>query len=140
METLFNSYWVEHQCPEVYHFMMYSVRIEFHAYWMLHPGVGNENPYGRNGRTNTRHPSSQQVCFLTHLVPAEKHHGKEGRFHEKCQNTLDSQWGTEDVAYKPRVVTPIGAEFEFEDDARSNTYGKIDSEEFHPKLGVLRLP
>ena len=115
--------------------MTHSVRIEFHAYRMLHPRVGDEDPNRRNTCPDTRHPGSQQVCLLTHLVPTEEHHGKEGCFHEEGQDTFDSQWRTEDVAHEPRVVAPIGTEFEFKDDARSDTHGKINGEEFHPELG-----
>ena len=70
-----------------------------------------------------------------HFVPAEEHHGYEGGFHEEGQNALNGQRGTEDVADKPRIVTPVCAEFEFENNACGHSDGEVDAEEFLPELG-----
>ena len=112
-----------------------GVRIELHAYRMLHPGVGYKNPYGGDGGADTCHPGGQQMGFLVYFFPSEEHHSKEGGFHEEGQDAFDGQRCAEDVAHEPGIVAPVGAEFEFQDDTRSNAHGKIDSEKFHPELG-----
>ena len=112
-----------------------GVGVELHAYRVLHPRVGDENPDGRNRSTDTREPGGREVCFLAHLVPSEEHDGEERGFHEEGQYALNGQRGTENVAHEPRIVAPVGSEFKFQDDTRSDTYGKVDGEQFHPELG-----
>ena len=41
------------------------------------------------------------MSLLADLVPAEIHHSEEGTFHEKCENTLYGQRGTEYVTHEP---------------------------------------
>ena len=69
-----------------------------------------------------------------HFVPAEEHHGYECRFHEEGQYAFDGQRRSEDVAYKPAVVRPVGAEFKFKDDACGYSAGEIDAEKGHPEF------
>ena len=69
------------------------------------------------------------------FLPAEEHHGHEGRLHEEGHYALDCQWRTEDVAHKPGVVRPVGAELEFEDDARGHTHGEVHAEKLLPEFG-----
>ena len=135
VEELHDGHRVGHQCPEVHHLMAHGVRIERHAHRVLHPSVGNENPHGRDARSDARHPGGEEVCTLAYLVPSEEHDGEEGRFHEEGQNALDGQRSAEDVAHKPRIVAPVGTELKLEDDARSDAHGKVDGEELHPELG-----
>ena len=69
------------------------------------------------------------------LAPAEEHHGDEGRFEEEGEDALDGQRGAEDVAHEVRIVGPVGAELEFEDQPRGDADGEIDAEEAHPEFG-----
>ena len=68
------------------------------------------------------------------LLPAEHHNCKERALAEEGKDTLNGQRSTEDVANKPRVVTPVGTELKLKDDTRSNAYGEIYAKEHHPKL------
>ena len=72
-----------------------------------------------------------------YLLPTEIHDGHEGGLHEEGYDTLDGQWGTEDVAYEPGVVAPVGTKLEFEDDTCGNTHGEVDSEELLPENGSV---
>ena len=135
VEELHDGNRIEHQSPEIDHLVTHRVGIELHTYGVLHPRVGHENPNGRDTGSDTRHPSGKQVCTFAHLVPSEEHDGEERSLHKEGQDALDGERSTEDVAHKPRVVAPVGTEFEFEDDARGDAHGKIDGEEFHPELG-----
>ena len=70
-----------------------------------------------------------------HLFPAKEHHGHEGALHEESHDTLDSQWGTEDIAHEPGIVAPVGTKLELQDDTRGHTHGEIHAEEALPELG-----
>ena len=72
-----------------------------------------------------------------HLVPAKVHDGHEGGLHEEGDDALDSQRRSEDVAHEPRVVGPVGAKLELEDDACGDAHGEVDAEEALPELGGL---
>ena len=54
--------------------------------------------------------------------------------HEKCEDALDGQRGTEDVAHEPRVVAPVGSELELEDDTGRHTHCEVDGKELHPEF------
>ena len=135
VQELHHSYRIKYQCPEVDHFVTNRVGIELHAYRMLHPGIGHQDPHRRNAGTDTCHPSCQQVGTLAHLVPPKEHDCEEGRLHEKGQNPLDGKRRTENVAHKPRIIAPVGSELEFQNDTSGDTYRKINGEELHPELG-----
>jgi len=68
------------------------------------------------------------------FVPAEEHYGDEGAFQEESHNALDGQRGPENIAYEVRIVRPVGAEFEFENDSRCYADREIDPENPHPEL------
>ena len=74
---------------------------------------------------------------LAHFVPAEEHDGNESGFHKKCQDSFDSQWGSEDIAHKPGIVTPVSSELEFQNQTGGDTYGEIDSKQFHPEFSCV---
>ena len=135
VQELYDSHRIEHQRPEVHHFVTHRVGIERHTHRMLHPRVGYQNPYGRDAGSDTGHPSSEQVCLLAYLVPSEEHDGEEGSFHEEGQDAFDSERSPEDIAHEPGIIAPVGTKLELEDDARSNAHGKVDGEELHPELG-----
>ena len=73
--------------------------------------------------------------FLANLIPAKKHNGYKRAFEEKSHDAFNSQRGTENIANKPGIVGPIGAEFKFEDNPGSHTNGEIDTKNRHPKFG-----
>ena len=87
-----------------------------------------------------RHVSACKPCRgevepFAHFVPSEEHDGEECGLHKKGHDTFYGKRGTENIAHKPTVIRPVGAELKFEDDTRGNANGEIDSEEFHPKFG-----
>ncbi len=118
-----------------HHLIAHRVGIELTAHGILHPGVGHEDPPGGDGRTQAREPGGGEVEARRHLLPAEIHHGHEGTLHEEGDDTLDSQWRTEDVTHEPGIVRPVGAELELEDDTCGDTHGEVHAEQFLPELG-----
>ena len=74
---------------------------------------------------------------FAHLVPTKEHHCNERGLHEECQNAFDGKRCTEDVAHKPAIITPVRTKLELQNQPRSHTYGKVDSEKFHPELGCV---
>ena len=72
-----------------------------------------------------------------YLLPSEVHDGHEGGLHEEGHDTLDGQWRSEDVTYKPGVVRPVGAKLKLQNDTCSNAHGEVNAEETLPKLGRI---
>ena len=72
---------------------------------------------------------------LAHFLPAEEHHRYKRSFHEEGQNPFNSQRRTEDIAYEPRIITPIRTKFKFQNQTGCHTNGKVNTEKFHPKFG-----
>ena len=69
-----------------------------------------------------------------YLLPSEEHHSHEGRFHEEGHDTLYGQWCSEDVAYKPGIVRPVGTKLKLQDDTCSHTHGEVDAKQLLPEL------
>ena len=126
---------LESYAEEVHHLVAHGVGIEVHARGMLHPAVGHEDPPSRDGRPQAGEPGRGEVEAFADFAPAEEHEGDEGRFHEEGQDAFDGQRGAENVADKPGIVAPVGAEFKFENDTRCHSDGEIDAKEFLPELG-----
>ena len=126
---------LESYAEEVHHLVAHGVRIEVHARGMLHPAVGHEDPPSRDGCTQAGEPGGGEVEAFADFTPAEEHEGDESRFHEEGQDAFDGQRGAENVAHKPGIVAPVGAEFKFENDTRCHSDGEIDAKEFLPELG-----
>ena len=137
VEELIDCYRRGSHRPKINHLITDSVRIEFHAYRMLHPCVGNENPPGRNRSSQSRQPGGSQVETFTYFSPSEKHNRDKRSFHKECQNTFNSQRSTEDIPYKPRIIAPVRTDFKLQNQPRCHTDGKVNTEKFHPKLGSL---
>ena len=53
---LVDGEWRECHIQERSHLEAHGVGIEFLTYWVLHPGVGYENPPGRNGGAKSGKP------------------------------------------------------------------------------------
>ena len=123
----------ERHIEERHHLVAHRVGIELTTHGILHPGVGNQNPPGGDGGTQTREPGGSQVEARRHFLPAEIHNSHKGRLHEERHDALDGQRRPEDIAHEPRVVAPVGTKLELEDDAGSHTHGEIDAEEFLPE-------
>ena len=68
------------------------------------------------------------------FFPPEEHHSHKRTFHKEGHNAFYGQGRTKDIAYKPRIVAPIGAELKFQNDASGHAHGKINTEEFLPKV------
>ena len=47
--------------PKISHYIAHLVRVEFHPYRVLHPGVGNEYPPSGEGRANDGKPGGCQM-------------------------------------------------------------------------------
>ena len=45
---------------------------------MLHPGVGHQNPHGRQVAANGHHPGGEEVKAPGNPVPAKEHDGEKG--------------------------------------------------------------
>ena len=120
---------------EIHHLISDGIRIELHAYRMLHPRVGNKNPPSRYHSADSRKPSSHKVCAFTHFLPSEEHDSDKGSLHKESEDAFYSKRSTKNVAYKPRIIREIRAKLKFQNYAGSHTYGKIDAEEFLPKAG-----
>ena len=128
---------IEHQRPEIDHLVAHRIGIKLHTHRMLHPAIGNENPYRRDRRTDTRHPCCYKVSTLAHLLPAEEHHSKERRLHKEGQDTLNGKRCAKDIAHKPRIITEIGTKLKLQDDTRSDTDREVNTEDLHPEFGGL---
>ena len=134
MEKLSHSHRREcHRC-KIHHLITHCLRIECHAHRILHPSVGNQNPPCRKCCTDTCQPCRCQVETFTYFVPAKEHNGNERCLHKESQNTLDGQRSTENITYKPRVITPVRTELKLQNQSRSNTYGEVNTEKLHPEL------
>ena len=135
MQELIDRHGREGHGRERTHLVADRFEVEVAAHGVLHPGVGHQNPPGREVGADGREPRGGEVEAFGDLVPAEEHDGDEGALHEEGQNALDGQRRTEDVAHEVRIVRPVGAELEFEDDARGYADGEIDAEQAHPESG-----
>ena len=135
VEELVHRHGRKEHVPERGHLVAHRFEVERTAYGILHPCVGDQNPQGREVGPDGREPCRREVEALRDLVPSEEHDGDEGALHEEGHDALDGQRGTEDVAHEMRVVGPVGAEFEFEDDARRHADGEVDAEQAHPEFG-----
>ena len=134
MKELIDSHRRKRNSHKVDHLVAYGVRIELHAYRMLHPRIGNQNPPGRNRSSQAREPGWNEVESLAHLVPSKEHDSNKRGLHKESQNTFNCKRCTENIAYKPGIVTPIGSELKLQDQPGGHSHGKIDTEKFHPEF------
>ena len=135
MQEFIDSHRIESYCPEVGHHVAHLCGVEGHAHRTLHPCVCNKNPECRQAHAYCREPRRCQMKAAAHLVPAEEHDCHECGFHKECHNAFDCKGRSEDIAHKPAVIAPVGAEFKFEDNAGGHAAGKVDAEEGHPEFG-----
>ena len=138
MKKLIDRYRRKGHRPKIYHLIADTIRIELHAYRILHPGIGNKNPPGRNRSSQSGKPGRSKMKTFAYLFPSKKHDSNECGFHKESKNSFDCKWGTENVAYKPRIIAPVGSEFKLEYQTGSYSDGKVYTKKFHPKLsGIL---
>ena len=90
MEELDNSCRRESHSPEVVHLITHRVGVEDHPLRILHPSIGNKNPYSGNRSTDNSEPGGSQVETFADLTPAEEHHSNEGRLHEEGKDPFNS--------------------------------------------------
>ena len=116
------------------HLVAHRVRIELAAHWILHPAVSHQYPPRAERRTDARKPGGSQVEAAAHLLPAEEHDSDKSALHKEGHNALYRQRSTEDVADKPGIVAPVGAELKLKHDARSHANGKVYTEQTLPEF------
>ncbi len=105
------------------------------AHRMLHPGVGDEDPQGREVGGEGHQPDADAVQAGREPLPAEDPDRQEGGFQEKGQGGLDGQQRPEDIPHIPGVPGPVGAELKFQGDAGHHPHGKVDDEDLAPEFG-----
>ena len=137
MEELGHRHRLECHRPEIHHLVADCFGIELHAHRMLHPGIGHQNPPGRNRSPDAGEPGRSQMKAFAYLVPAKEHDCDECSLHEERQDAFDGQRRPEDIAHEPRVIAPVGPELEFQNQTGSHAYREIDPEDLHPELGGL---
>ena len=71
------------------------------------------------------------------LLPTEIHDGNEGGLHKEGYDTLDGQRCTENVAYEPGIVRPVGAELKLQNDTCGYAHGEVNAEEALPEHGCV---
>ena len=135
VEKFVHGHGREEHVPKVDHFVPSGFGVEPHSGRVLHPGVGHQNPEGREVGADGGEPGGGQVEFFGDLVPAEEHHGNKGRFHEEGHDAFDGERSAEDITDEVGVVAPVGSELEFEDKPRCDPDGEVDAEESHPEFG-----
>ena len=104
------------------------------AHRMLHPGIGDQNPDGREVGGQGHQPDADGVELGRKPVPAEDPHRQKGGFQEKGQGGFDGQERAEDVPHVAGVPGPVGAELELQGDAGHHPHGKVDDEDFSPEF------
>ena len=75
--------------------------------------------------------------FFRNLSLTENPNAEEGWFQEEGQQGFNSQEWAKDISNESTVLWPVHAELEFLHDARYYTDGKVDQEQFSPKLSHL---
>ena len=121
--------------PEVRHFHSHGFEIEFRTHGRHHPGVGDENPKGREIRAERHEAGGQKVLALGETVPAEEEEADEGRLQEEGHEPFNGERGAENVADVVGVVRPVRPELELHGDARGDAEGEVDAEELAPETG-----
>ena len=94
------------------------------AHRMLHPGVGDQDPDGREVGGQGHQPDAHGVELGREPVPAEDPHRQEGGFQKEGQGGLDGQQRPEDVPHVAGVPGPVGAELELQGDAGHHPDGE----------------
>ena len=124
----------ERHCGEVGHDVAHLRRVEVHSHRVLHPGVGHQNPVGRQRDADSGEPCGGEVESGRHPLPPEEHHRDECALEEERRYPFDSQGSAENITHEPGIVAPVRAEFELENNARSHAAGEIDTEQEHPEF------
>ena len=128
---------IEKHSPKINHLISHRIRIKLYPNRILHPAVCHQNPQSGEIGTNGNQPTRSKVESLAYPVPTEKHYSNKGTFHKESHYSFNGKRSSENVSYKPRVITPVGSEFKFQNNSGGNTNGKVDPEKLHPKFGDL---
>src|SRR5450830_817719 len=91
----------------------------------LLPGVGDEDPYGRQQGPDHHQPRRDVVEAFGDLLAAEQQYAEEGRLEEEGQKALSRQRRSEDAAHEARVVRPVRAESELHGEARGTPMANV---------------
>src|SRR5574344_90021 len=116
------------------HFIPYSLRIKLHTNRVLHPCICNQYPPCRECCSKSGEPCRCQMPSFTHLVPSKEHYSNKCCLHKNGKNALYYQWCTKNITNKPGVVTPVSTELKLKNKTCGYYYGKVNTEELHPKL------
>ena len=135
MDELGLRHRVEQHLEEVGDLHAHGIGIEPAADGMLHPGIGDQDPEGREIGADGDAPGHGQVADAAELVPAEEEQADEGGLEEEGHQPLDGQRRTEHVADIVRVIGPVGAELELHGDAGRHPHGEVDAEQDAPEHG-----
>ncbi len=129
------GYRVEYYLGKTGHLHAHGFKVEFGAHRILHPGIGNQNPHGREVGAKGHQPGTRQVLYFAQPIPAKEEHADEGGFQEERHQRLNGQRGTKNIAHVVRVIGPVGAKLELHGQPGGHAYGKVDSEQFAPESG-----
>ena len=69
--------------PKVCHLITHRLWVKHHITRVLHPGVSDQDPYGRDRCSNDGEPRRGEVEALAHFPPTEEHHRYKGGLHEE---------------------------------------------------------
>src|ERR1035437_6514358 len=95
----------------------------------LHPGVGGQDPEGREGRAQENHQAGNPAYGRTDAIAPEEHDADEGRLQEEGEDPFRRQWGAEDIADVSGEARPVGAELELHHDTADDADDERDGEE-----------
>jgi len=112
-----------------------SIDFEVGAGGGLLPGVGYDDPNGTEMSSEGDHAGGEEVEFWADLVPAEEKDGEETRLEEEGEDAFGGKGAPKDIADEAGVGCPVGAEFEFEDDAGGDTESEDETEYLGPEAG-----
>src|SRR5206468_10932693 len=96
---------------------------------ILHERVGDEDEVGGHPGPEDGDPERREMEARRELVPAEDPEAEERRLEEERGQSLDREWGAEDVAHELRVHGPVHPELEFLDEPGGDADGEVDEEE-----------
>ena len=102
---------------------------EYIANGVLHEGVRDENPEGRQVTAERDQPDADTVCLLREFVPAEHPDAEEGGLEEERRESLECERCAEDVAHEARILRPVHTKLELLHQTCDNTHREVDEKE-----------
>ena len=103
--------------------------VVFGAHRVLHEGVGNEDPVGREVHANRHAPDRGEVDAFRQAVPAEDPQAQECGLEEERGKRLDREWRAEHIAHEAGVLRPVHPELELLHDSGGHTQCEVDDQQ-----------